>query len=369
MLRKNRETLSWLFERDLIALEKSLLFDIPAEPKTSDFEFDKVEGMLFGLAIGDSLGNTSESMVPSDRKDSYGEIRDYLPNDHADLEPLGVPSDDTQMAFWTLEHLLENDGLVPENLAGMFASNQIFGMGNTVRRFNKNMRMGVPWYECAPRSDASGNGALMRIAPILVPHLKEGGTGLWADTALSAMITHNDRTSTASCLAFVLMLWELLDKNEVSDHTWWVNRFSEISGPLEGEVKLRPRGGVNTYEFEGSLTEYCIQYVLTAVEEKVEYEKVIDSWYSGAYLLETVPAALLILSNFAHDPEEAIVRAVNETRDNDTIAAIVGAAVGALHGKSAFPDRWMNNLTGRTKASDDGKIFELVARSRTKFWA
>ena len=37
--------------------------------------------------------------------------------------------------------------------------------------------------------------------------------------------------------------------------------------------------------------------------------------------------------------EEAIVRAVNDTRDNDTIAAIVGAAVGALHGKSALPDR------------------------------
>ena len=66
--------------------------------------------------------------------------------------------------------------------------------------------------------------------------------------------------------------------------------------------------------------------------------------------------------------EEAIVRAVNDTRDNDTIAAIVGAAVGALHGKSALPDRWVNNLTGRTKASDDGKIFELLEKSRRKFW-
>jgi ADP-ribosylglycohydrolase len=366
-MHNNQETLDWLFEREIIALEKSSLFDIPVEPKSSDFDFDKVEGMLLGLAIGDSLGNTSESMFPSDRKDLYGETRDYWPNPRADLGALGTPSDDTQLAFWTLEHLLEQDGLVPDKLAEIFSTSQIFGIGNTVRRFVMNMRSGTTWYEAGPQSEASGNGALMRIAPILVPHLKSGGTGLWADTALCAMITHNDRTSTASCLAFVLMLWELLDKNKNPDDTWWANRFTEISGPLEGEVKLRSTPNPHMDDFEGSLTDYCSEYVVEAIESGTDYETVIDSWYSGAYLLETVPAALLILSRFGHDPEEAIVRAVNDTWDNDTIAAIVGAAVGALHGKSALPDRWVDNLTGRTKASDDGKIFELIEKSRTEF--
>jgi ADP-ribosyl-[dinitrogen reductase] hydrolase len=36
----------------------------------------------------------------------------------------------------------------------------------------------------------------------------------------------------------------------------------------------------------------------------------------------------------ADDPEEAILRAVSDTKDNDTIGAIVGAAVGALHGEN-----------------------------------
>tara|TARA_B100000686_G_scaffold268494_1_gene284050 strand:+ start:779 stop:1885 length:1107 start_codon:yes stop_codon:yes gene_type:complete len=367
-MKNNQKLLQCLFETKIIALEKSSLFDIAVKPKSSDFDFDKVEGMLLGLAIGDSLGNTSESMVPSERKGLYGETRDYWPNPRAEFEPLGVPSDDTQLAFWTLEHLLEQNGLAPDHLAEIFSTNRIFGIGSTVLRFIRNMRSGTPWYECGPRLEASGNGALMRIAPILVPHLRSGGKGLWADTALCAMMTHNDRTSTASCLAFVLMLWELLDKNESPDNTWWVNRFTEISGPLEGAVKLRPRGGVNFHDFEGSLTEYCTEYVANAVTEKTNYETVIDSWYSGAYLLETVPAALLILANFGHDAEEAIVRAVNDTRDNDTIAAIVGAAVGALHGKSALPNRWVNNLTGRTKASDDGKIFELIEKAKTSFW-
>ena len=60
------------------------------------------------------------------------------------------------------------------------------------------------------------------------------------------------------------------------------------------------------------------------------------------------------------DPEEAIVRAVNDTKDNDTVAAIVGAAVGALHGRSRLPGRWVENLLGRTRAHDDGQVFRLI---------
>ena len=57
-----------------------------------------------------------------------------------------------------------------------------------------------------------------------------------------------------------------------------------------------------------------------------------------------------------NDPEEAILRAVNDTHDNDTIAAIVGAAVGALHGAVRFPLRWRRHLLGRTGANDDGRV-------------
>lgn len=63
---------------------------------------DRIRGMLLGLAIGDALGNTSEGMLPSDRHSRYGEIRYFLPNHHAGGREVGLPSDDTQLAFWTL---------------------------------------------------------------------------------------------------------------------------------------------------------------------------------------------------------------------------------------------------------------------------
>ncbi len=43
---------------------------------------------------------------------------------------------------------------------------------------------------------------------------------------------------------------------------------------------------------------------------------------------------LYILERHGNDPEEAIVRAVNDTWDNDSIPAIVGAAVARYTGSS-----------------------------------
>jgi hypothetical protein len=57
------------------------------------------------------------------------------------------------------------------------------------------------------------------------------------------------------------------------------------------------------------------------------------------------------------------------TKDNDTVAAIVGAAVGALHGRAGLPARWIDNLLGRTTASDDGHIFRLLEATRRKWWS
>jgi len=67
---------------------------------------------------------------------------------------------------------------------------------------------------------------------------------------------------------------------------------------------------------------------------------------------------------YGHDPEEAIVRAVKHTKDNDSVAAIGGAAVGTLHGRAGMPSRWIDNLVGRTTDDDDGRVFGLLEAAR-----
>src|ERR1051325_6250937 len=163
-----------LLEQGRLRMTRSSFFNSSAPHKGHVVDRDRVRGMMLGLAIGDALGNTSESITPAKRRHLHGEIRDYLPNRYANGHSVGVPSDDTQLAFWTLEHLLENQGhLSPEQLARMFTVRQIFGMGLSVGSFRRAYASGSPWWEAAATS--AGNGALMRIAPILFPHLRDGG--------------------------------------------------------------------------------------------------------------------------------------------------------------------------------------------------
>ena len=364
MLRDNREILEDLFRNGIIKIKRGSIFDIDPDPMPSDFDFGRFEGMMLGLAIGDALGNTTEGMLPDQRYHFFKEIRDYLPNKHAHEKRVGTSTDDTQLAFWTLECLIENDGLIPEYLANRFCKDRIYGIGATVRRFIANRKSGKDWTECGPHS--AGNGALMRIAPIIFPHLRSGGRKLWADTAISAMLTHNDTASISSCISFVNIFWELLKMNHTPPQEWWVATYLHVARDLELESNYKPRSKA-VDGFSGSLSDFVEQEVLSAYHKGKTVKDACGRWYSGAYLLETVPAALLILMKHCDDPEEAIVRAVNDTKDNDTIAAIVGTAVGALHGKEKFPEKWVSNLSGRTKVNDDGQIFRILNEAEN-FW-
>ena len=363
----NATILRQLFETKAIRLEPGAIFDHELAPKGPDFDFERVEGMLLSAAIGDSLGNTSESKLPLIRHQLHGEIRDYLVRDRHG-SAMGYPSDDTQLTFWALEQLIEDKGeFIPDHLARKFAdSGRIYGIGQTVRGFLEAYKSGQPWHESGQHS--AGNGALMRIAPMLIPHLRHGGTDIWTDTALSAMMTHNDHASTSSCLAFTAMLWELLDMKTPPPPHWWPERYAAIAADLQGRIGYTPRSGCMKYSFDGPLHQFVCEKLAWAHANNLSVVESCEIWHSGAYLLETVPSVLYILMRHGHDPEEALVRAVNDTKDNDTVASIVGAAVGALHGRKGLPNRWIEGLTGRTKGTDDGQVFRLISKARLEFW-
>jgi len=361
----NADTLDRLFAQNTIAIRRGSLFG--TAPATHvGISFDRLEGMILGLALGDSLGNTTEGQLPMERAAAFGEIRDYLPNRYAAGRPVGLPSDDSQLALWTLEQMVRDGAFVPENVARRFCSGQIFGIGSAVREFVHNHRDGgLPWYAAGPAS--AGNGALMRIAPMLFPHLATGTANLWVDAGLSAMTTHNDSASIGSCLAFISILWQLLAMDGAPTSRWWLDSFLNVAADVDLGTIYKPRGG-SFVGYRGAFPTFVKEVVRDAMERGLSTLEAANGWYSGAYLLETVPSVLYILMRHGNDPEEAIIRAVNDTRDNDTVAAIVGAAMGALHGRSALARRWIDGLLGRTAEGDDGRLFSLLTEARAAFF-
>ncbi len=357
---------------DVPALLAANLLKVAADPGTlpvpavAQPAWDRAEGMVLGLAIGDALGNTSEMLTVPGRRKAHGEIRDYLPNPGAEGRRVGLPSDDTQLATRILEHLLEHGTVNPPRLADTLASRPITGMGRTTRAFLKARLDGGHWLSHA--QDRSSNGALMRIATVLLPHLASPGPALWRDALLAGAVTHNGYASNACCVAFVAVLLDALAATAPVPRGFWLDRFVEVARQLEGDerrytprVKRLANQQVSTWEF----TDEVVRKALAGGAPTL---KACNSWHSGAYLLETVPSALFILERHGNDPEEAIVRAVNDTRDNDTIGAIVGAAVGALHGASKLPERWKAGLLGRTAEDDDGRVQELLRAAKTQWW-
>ncbi len=370
-VRSSADWLELLVSEGRIALSPSQFLSLPPASvmtgvSASSLSVDRVMGMLIGLAIGDSLGNTCESMTPNSRRAAYGEVHDYLPNKHVWGRAVGLPSDDTQLAAWTLERLLEDGCVVPEHIADTICyGGEIYGIGSTVKRFINNYKAGRAWYESGPHS--AGNGAIMRIAPVILPHLANPSPRLWADTAVCASITHNDAASNAACIAWIDLLWNALHMTSAPDPLFWPSRYVAVAGQVEGNPNCdaarapayRSRSP-HYSDWQGTLTGFVSATLPAMYASRLGVVDACNRIQSGAYLLETIPCVLYILMNHAHDPVEAVVRAVNDTWDNDTIAGLVGSMVGAIHGLSAFPRPWVYSLLGRTRADDDGHLFRLV---------
>lgn len=323
--------------------------------------------MLLGVAIGDALGATTEGKLPVERQRIYGEITDYVPGKRSANRSIGFPTDDTQLTYWTLKQLIRDGGLVPDNLAKQFCKHHIIGIGGSTRSFIANYKeKRMPWYTAGV--DSLGNGALMRISPIIVPYITTPHPSMYADAALDAMITHNSFGNIAACVSFINILWNLIRMSYPPAPNWWIDTYCWAAQSLEGNTKYKTRS-VHQFDYEGPLWLYTEKVVSEALRKGMTVSEACNWWGSGSNLFETVPSVIYILATHAENPEQAMIRAVNDTKDNDTIAAIVGAAIGALHGTRSFPERWVHGLSGRTRAgtNDSGEIFKLILAARNTF--
>ena len=330
----------------------------------------RVRAMLLGVAIGDALGNTSESMTPRERHARHGEIRGYLPNPHAEGRAVGLPSDDTQLTIWSLDSMLACGRLDLDHLARAFDEHRIFGIGQAMKSWFRARAGAKSAFEA--RQHSAGNGALMRVVGLLAPHVwtsgehgdpyaNRGGPRSWLwEVILGSALTHDHPTSTGACVAFARLLDHLLHAKATPSAVELVELFVETMRPIEGDVELVSRVPGET--FRGAAAKIVADLVLPALDKPPQ--EAGAQWYSGAFLLETLPTTLHLIARYRDDPQECILRAVNDTWDNDTIASLCGAAMGARHGLDAFRPEWLESLPGRTTDRDAGRVSRVYAKLR-----
>ena len=302
----------------------------------------KYRGALIGGAIGDALGRPWEARGPRAALEDLSSLGSYRRWRGWTDGPIGTVTDDTQLTMCVAESISARGHLDPEDLARRFVewAGVARGPGAATLKAVNALARGVLWDRAGV--DSEGNGAAMRVAPVALLHPVDLES-LRSDSALSAVITHATRMAVVSAIAQAFMVAWCLHRNPsaLTADTLRSGLLAGLGVALDGvsedAVAERRDDRPGRFRLSERLAE-AIQMPFASPPDAFEY------FHNGAFVLESLPAALWCFLRHWDDPQQAIVTAVSGGYDADTVAAMTGALVGALHGADAFPAPWVDEL-------------------------
>jgi ADP-ribosylglycohydrolase len=289
---------------------------------------DRQRGTLLGLAIGDALGAAVEFKSPG----SFPAVTGYRGGGPHGLAP-GEFTDDTSMALALADSIASvgwdlNDQArryVAWYEKGWYSvSGRCFDIGVTCRSaLSRFSRTGDAKTSGDPSEHASGNGSIMRLAPVPIRYAH-----LYPDQLVtlvlrlteSSLPTHASPQCLSACVYMGLVLAALIqgiDREEVLAASW---------------VSLRRLKEVHILHPE-----------IAEVAEGSFRRKQPPAIVGSGYVVKSLEAALWAFHD-ARDFREVVLRAVNLGDDADTTGAVCGQLAGACWGESGIPQEWREGL-------------------------
>lgn len=282
---------------------------------SDNHKLSRAIGAFVGLAVGDALGTTLEFSG-----------RDQFPL-HTEIfggGPFGLQAgewtDDTSMALCLADSLLAKgmfdaadsmDRYVRWWKKGENSSNgKCFDIGITISgALSRYEQSGDPWCGLTD-PNTSGNGSLMRLAPIPIFFHRDIEQAKSMAIAQSRT-THASPESVEACEYYCTLMVDAIN-GASKDHVLR-GRASQASKKIQEIV----RGDWK--------------------------HKTRDQIESTGYVVHSLEAALWsIHTSISFD--EALVKAVNLGGDSDTVGAIAGQLAGAIWSYEAIPSRWLQAL-------------------------
>jgi len=274
--------------------------------------------MLIGTAVGDALGSTIEGK-PLGAK--YKARLDPLPRGSR-------ITDDTQLSFWGVEVFLAKGWLDPALLAERYSRERIIGIGGTVKRFLSNYKdNGVPWFLSGVPS--AGNGAVMRLPPVIASSIASGRPRIGPEAVVYTAPIYRDPFAHAAAYALSGVLWNLANNRlTLAQPETIIDYYLDLHSRVEAKSRYTLRAKHKTFQGQGwEIIEAVLRDADKRRADPAEFTRLYGSW---AYLAETMSFTLYLILNAQHyTPHKLLECAAKCSQDSDTIAAIMGAVIGA----------------------------------------
>ena len=319
---------------------------------------DRATGCLLAGAAGDALGAPVEFIDRPQILQRFGlaGIRDYA----AAYGGIGKITDDTQMTLFTAEGCLrarhhaarygvdDSESLIrdayirwlltqtSETLSGRGAANGwlLEQQALFARRAPGNTCLSALRRKGGERNNSKGCGGIMRVAPCGILH-PDDPLAAFNLGSLAAKLTHGHPTGYLAAGVFAAIIAAVMAGKSLAQAT-----------DTAREILLGFPGHAETL--------HALDAARAMASHGESPEKAIPMLGEG-WVAEEALAISLYCALGAQSLEEGIIMAVNITGDSDSTGAIAGNLLGALHGMSAIPKRWLIPLELRD-------VIETVAR-------
>jgi ADP-ribosylglycohydrolase len=289
---------------------------------------DRCRGTLIGLAVGDALGAAVEFSSPG----SFAPVTGYRSGGPHGLEA-GEWTDDTSMALaladsiasagWDLND--QANRYVQWWQTGKYSVNGCcFDIGITTKSALSRFLASKNALASGDTSErASGNGSIMRLAPVPMSHADLYPDNIEKLSRLadeSSLPTHASEQCRSACRYLATVLAALIrgeDRHTVLSPNW---------KPLQLLNEIKPLHPLIQEVAQGSFR----QKQPPAIE-------------GSGWVVRSLEASLWAFHD-ADSFEEAVLRAVNLGNDADTTGAICGQLAGAFWGELQIPRAFRSGL-------------------------
>jgi ADP-ribosyl-[dinitrogen reductase] hydrolase len=270
----------------------------------------RAQGCLLGQLAGDALGSLVEFQTPEDIRREYPQgVRELADGGTYDTIA-GQPTDDSEMALMLARMLADQGTYNAEEARRVYVywfNSGPFDYGSTVASGLRGR----------PNAASQATGALMRISPLGIfgAHHDLTQVGEWAQQ--DAALTHPHPVCRQANALYAMAIAQAI------------------------------RTGIGSQDL--------YQHVVTSAED-LNFDEVLlktiiaaaaappaDYVHHQGWVLIAFHNALWQLL-YAPNLEEGVVDTVMHGGDTDTNAAICGALLGAVYGREAIPEQWLERL-------------------------